>query len=259
MSVSIKLEPKSEVAFYRALQKMVDVVGETASDVMRQQGRLLCADFSYHCRPRGKSAADAKAHRMHIAEWISYIYRTPQEAFSKLKHDASLPVALQFLRNWKRRNYAECEKILTQHSKASWRWKIGPFDGGKLHKDEEAGKRLSTVLVLIPGQKAARNAYIRKIQARVGFAKSGFASAAEMLGGTRGFPAWVKKNAGPGFGSVTRAPGGRLILTIENRVRHIRPALDRSGERYAIKFRTKQMQKTTLRIAARKMKSKNLK
>jgi hypothetical protein len=39
--------------------------------------------------------------------------------------------------------------------------------------------------------------YVKKIKARVGFAKSAWATVARVLGGTRGIPSWVTRNNGP--------------------------------------------------------------
>lgn len=260
MGIKVKLSKNSEAELSRSIQKLADVCNESALDVMKSQGRLLCTDFAYWTNPRGKSPHDGRAHRDHIKRWIEFIYRTPQQAFNAIKFDANKGVAIAFLKHWKRRKYQECERLLNQHSSGGFRWRVGPFDGGTIHKQHAKSSRLHTVIVLTPGQRSARNAYIRKVTRRSGFAKSGFASAAADLGGTRGIPSWARKNTGPGSGKIVKGPKG-VTLSIENRVRHIAPALDRNGERRAIQHRTKQMQKLTKTIGQRRMKrsSKSIK
>lgn len=259
MSVTVKMDASSEAEFSRALQALADAAGTSAGEAMKQQGRLLATDFAYWTKPKGKSPHEGKRHREHIHTWLAQIYVEVPLAVSWLKHMAPKGISDRFVRRYKRREFTECERILNSYLTYR-KWRVGPFDGGVLHKAHERTPRLRTVLVLTPGQKSAWKAYLRKVQSRSGFAKSGFAQAAEQLGGTRGIPAWARKNNGPGRGSITHSAKG-ATLTIENRVRHIAPALDRAGEKNAIKHRVKLMQKLTISIGERRMRktSKHLK
>jgi hypothetical protein len=116
--------------------------------------------------------------------------------------------------------------------------------------------RQFAVIVLTPGSKSDRTAYIKRMTALSGFAKSAFASAAEQLGGARGIPAWAKKNRAPGRGRITLSRRG-VSLMIESKVRHAHHALDRKGEARAIRHRTEQMRKLTIRIGKNRLRKKS--
>jgi hypothetical protein len=258
MGITVKMDEQSAAEFSRDLQKLADVANETAFDMMKQQGRLLCTDFAFHTQPTGKAPATGRQHKEYLKRWLKAIYRTPQQAYNNLL-SVNKGHAIAFLKYWKKRRFNDCEELLNRHGKGNWRWKVSPFDGGKAHKENEK-RGLRLVVVLTPGQRSSLNAYLRKVVKHSGFAKSAFAVAAEQLGGSRGIPGWAKKNRSPGRGVIRKERRG-ATLTIESRVRHGAKALDRTGEARAIKHRTKQMQKLTLRIGKNRMRkaSKHLK
>ena len=78
--------------------------------------------------------------------------------------------------------------------------------------------------------------YLKYIVQKVGYAKSGWATCAKKLGGTRGIPAWVTRNQGPGT-IIDNTAAPEPSLTIRNETRYTSHVLSDSGVAGALKDR----------------------
>ena len=96
------------------------------------------------------------------------------------------------------------------------------------------------------------NAYIKRTQKKVGFAKGGFATAAKQLGGARGIANFATKQKAPGKGFVSGA-NKELKVTMINDVSYLREPLKAGDESKAIRNRIKMIDKVLKRIQDRKI------
>lgn len=78
--------------------------------------------------------------------------------------------------------------------------------------------------------------YLPFIQKEVGFAKAGWATAIDSLGGTRGLPGWVTRHKGKAPGkAIDQTQLETPTLTLVNEINYTSRVLSESGQRGAVK------------------------
>ena len=85
--------------------------------------------------------------------------------------------------------------------------------------------------------------YVRTASKKVGFGKSGWATVARTLGGTRGIPGWVSRNKGPGAVQDMTGDRDNPRIVMSNSVRYINLILRQSEINKALMFQQERMQK----------------
>ena len=248
--MKIEFDSVSAAELNRAIQRLADESGKTAKEVIVPQSRLFCADLAYNTKPIGKSAGDAKKMKEEIGKRIDLIYLPRGAAVNMLKKK-SLRLGVIFQKLIRKGDMTGAAAMMNRQFPSAT-WEVGDFDGGSLHKDQRFRRRVTKRMVVT--NKAAVTRYKREKVKLAGFAKGGFASAARMLGGTRGIPGFASRQNAPGVGVVT-GDGKTLTVRIENKVRHIRDALDVGGEDRAIRHRVRSITSVLKRMGNRKFKS----
>lgn len=253
MSADIEFSAESAREMGLAIQRLGEVSGKTAQEVITSQARLFCADLAFITRPIGKSATTGRDHAAKIANQIDEIYWNVGQAVEALKSQKGEGVAQSFQRAIRKRNYPQASAILMR-SIGNTRWEVGPWDNGNLHKTQRFNKRVSTRRVII--EKGALTRYKAQEAKQSGFAKAGFAAAARDLGGVRGIPGFVTRHqSAPGAGRSIRT-GDDITVSIENHVEHIEHAFDSSLESIALNTRARKIEsliKRIIRNAAKKI------
>lgn len=251
MSVSIQLSAESAAEMNRAIQRLGEVAGKTAEEVITSQARLFCTDLAFCTRPLGKGPGVGKLHAARIESKIRDIYWTVGEAVEAVKKAGGKKIYWQFLKAIRRKNYPQAEAILYRTISGS-RWTVGPFDGGSLHAAQRFRRKLSERMVVL--DKGPLTEYRRREVAQSGFAKAGFAKAAKDLGGSRGIPGFATRHTNaPGKGQANRS-GDQITVTIENHVRHIEKAFDSSLEAAATEARKNKITALIKRILTNRAK-----
>lgn len=248
----MSIEFKDSAEMNKALESLALASKKTLREVIPPQARLFCADLAANTRPYGKDAAGQKIGQDRVDSRIRSVYLSVGGAVETLKRDAGEKIAKQFQRYLRKREYAACARVFNDNCKLRTRYKVGPFDGGALHRSQKDQKKVSQGLI-VDGAFSKVEAYIRDTKKKVGFAKGGFATAARELGGVRGIPGYVTRQNSPGRG-VIQESGDSLSVTIENNVTYIKYAYDAAGEARAIDFRVKQINKVIGAIGERNLK-----
>ena len=249
--VTVELDPEAQRIMGRALSELAAAADQTAEEVIKQQARLFCTDLAYITRPIGKAEV-AKDHADKIRKKIGYIYITVPGAIAILKRAAGRKVAMEFRRLVAFRFFDEAAKLMEASVPTDCRWGVGPFDGGRLHVLQRFKRRVGKRLICT--EKSRLTQYIQKEVRQSGFAKGGFAAAANDLGGSRGIPGFATRHfSAPGKGVVQKV-GDSISVIIENSVDHIELAFDYRQEIAATQARMGKIEKLIKRILDNKAK-----
>jgi hypothetical protein len=247
----ISVDFQSDAELNRALQRLADASSLTVREVIPAQARLFAADLAFNTRPLGKTGESQKEGMKRVASRIYGVYPPPGAIVNALK-EINENLAKGFVRLCARRKFSQAANILNKHLSGGVQYSVGAFDDGKLHRDQKNSKKVRRALVC-PGYTRVE-AYLKREQRLVGYAKGGFATAARDLGGVRGIPGYATRQGAPGKGSVTESKDG-ITVTLENKVKYIRHALDSHGETRAINFRTRSINAVLKRMMDRRVKS----
>lgn len=241
------LTSASAQALNQAIQKLADEAQKEIKETLTKQARLLCVDFALNTRPLEKGSGGKKKGEANIEAKILSIYVPIGAAWSLLEaHKAGYGGA--FISMVKKGKNSEAAAFLSKYSRK--KFEVGPFDGGKLHRDQMFQGRTKNRMVVTDFDKTVPK-YVKLVQKRVGYAKGGFAAAARDLGGTRGIPGFASRHSSPGKGSVT-GDGKSLTVNIENGVKYARMALEPAKESQALDYRKRQIEAVLKRMADRK-------
>jgi len=257
MKPDVKLSGESYRELNRAIRRLMDVSGDTTVEVLKSQGRLMCVDLAGITRPTGTKASIGTEQKARIKTKVEEVYWNMGEAVNALKQAGGDKAAAAFQRLVRQGKMSQAAAIMSRLISGT-QWEVGTFDNGTLHKQQAFKRRVSRRMVVT--DKGALTRYRSEKQKMAGFAKSGFATAAKQLGGSRGIPGYATKHNGPGTGKVSKS-GNSITLTITNSVRHIHEAFDSSRESAAVNMRVGKITQLIKRIATNRMKksSKSIK
>jgi hypothetical protein len=200
----------------RLLNRYPEKVGRTLESLVKQEARGLAVELARNTRPFGFSEAAKQLGEKAVAKDISGVFALPSDAFEKTK--LADPVAAdRFWSNIQNRRFSRAEKTL-QSSNSQWKdLSVGRLDPA-LHKWGQLGAAKPKQIVTSP---KARDAYIAKIQKRVGFAKGTWINAAKAIGGrVRGSVQWVTRHK-QSPGTATVKTGTKPSVTLINSLDYI--------------------------------------
>jgi len=249
--ITVKADIDDFARLNTGLNKLAEASGKTMKEVLPAQMRLLAVDLAYVTTPKGKGKNDNQNNMKVVAKRIKDVYPTIALVMFMVARQNKI-AAIQLSRHLKTNKKVKAQAIIDKYISEK-NIKIGTFDGGKLHKAQSNSRKVRRrLLVLRPG---GVNAYIKRKQKLVGFAKGGFASAARQLGGIRGIPGFASRKAmkAPGRGIIAGS-GDTLTVTMINEVDYLRPALKKGDEGVAIAFRAKMIDDVLQRMQDRKIK-----
>lgn len=256
---------------------------QSLSSVIRSQSRLVAVNLVFQTQPFGGSKAttgqDSSGKVLGegaIERDIRKIYKTASDVFKDVAK-TSVQAARGFVSYIKSGNLNEARKILHrvnlhQHSEGAANLGsrldlafISNFDGGQSHREALAPmprrpriKKNQKPLMIVQNMGPLKG-YIKEVQKRVGIAKSGWATCAIILGGTRGrsatntegvsqqsVPAWVKRHAGnKGSGSVIDRANSinDAYVDMINHVPWIHNCLNAGQQKAALDIQREKMEK----------------
>jgi len=248
--VNIHLNNQDEARLNLALNRLAEGTGKTLREVLPAQMRLFATDLAYVTRPKGKGSNDNADHKKSIADRIRSVYPSVGWVVNQLK-TVNEPLAGRFASMMSTRGTSAKAQQILDTNLPRLRIKIGPWDGGELHRAEQFKKRV-THRLLVPTQSKVES-YIKATQQKSGFAKGGFATAARQLGGVRGIPGFATRQKAPGTGTVT-GDGKTLTVTMTNEVRHLQEALSKADISVASNVRESKATKLLRDIQERRIK-----
>jgi hypothetical protein len=254
--IFLKPDERSVAAFTYALNHWALESGKTFKEVLPPQIRLLAVDFAYVTQPKGRHEGALKEVQGRIEGLVRSLYWPVGELIEWVrKADPTIAgdvVALMARKTAK--SYQQAQKLLNE-SNLGATFMVGKFDGGQHHKRsrfKKSKRRLNSIIMVCPVYRPVE-AYIKRKQKLVGFAKGGFAAAARELGGTRGIPGWVTRQKSPG-GATVSGDGSDLRVSFWTEVRYIRVAFRRGDESAATGNRVNNITALLKRVQDRKLK-----
>lgn len=215
--------------FTAALQGSEDVMGsvirfsQVAGRGLEQEiigiARLVAVSLAASTQPYGKGNAVRDQGRKRVESDIRKVFRTPSNLYQQLLEDDENE-ARKFWRAATEGNSKWMEAIL-RDNQIDLELGSSPVpsyhDAARGHNGRVKGR--ARMLVTKP-QELRR--YIAKRQKMVGFAKSGWALAADDCGGHRGIPAWASsKHSGSHGGAIIRRDAARPHVLLMNHVRYV--------------------------------------
>ena len=246
---SVKMDSEEVAKLNRAFKELVKVSDKPIDDLLKQEGRLMAVELAQQTALRGKAPADGKKHEKRIESRIKNIYSDPKIWGKIVSKHAGDKVGRRWERMVKRdNNTAGAEKMLKDLGIGTYRGKrvrVITWDNGRKHRETLRTRKRKNEFTVVCDYKKV-NKYIKDQKLRAGNLKSGWARAAEMLGGSRGIPNWAKGKArnhdNKGRGSVT-GWFGKKILFLSNDYKKSEQMTDLEMGSGAIKNRAAKIKK----------------
>jgi len=206
-------------AVARVIQDFAAGTGRSLTEEIIATARLLSVSLATSTQPYGKTKASKTAGEGAVRKDIAKLFRTPGSVYQEIKEDDEF-AAKQFWSAFKRTDTDAMRSLMTAASidlEIVSRPSKEVHDAARNARGRVRGR--ARQLVTAPG---AIDAYTALRQKKVGFAKAGWAAAADACGGHRGIPAWAsgRHPTAPGGASIIRDPA-RPQVTIFNHVSYI--------------------------------------
>ena len=244
-----KMKGGSDVA--RLLNRYAEKVGRTLESLVKQEARGLAVELARNTRPFGFSEKAKKRGEKAVAGDIVKVFALPSDAFEKTQ-PGDPAAADRFWANIQNRRFSKAEKTL-QASNSPWKdLSVGRLDP-KLHHQSrnvrgQVKRRTPAQIVTSP---KALDAYIAKIQKRVGFAKGSWINAAKAIGGrVRGAAQWATRHK-QAPGTATIKTGEKPAVTLVNKLDYIEQVTTATGIEIALRVAAGKLRKalaTSLRV-----------
>jgi len=276
----------------RALDAFVGQTRMQAAREMRIQARNLAVRLTFATQPFGDSKEVLRRSEKKIGAEIDRVYKpawvasaivaraklspgksSTQNSAQAARAFAGLVRGRGLAGKRKRQGLQEAQQILARDNVAPLiRTAVGAFDDGAAHQAARFGaarrvpkNQYVRRVVTNPGR---LQSYIRKIQARVGLAKSGWAMAAEAISmaggiqaGMKGIPAWVTRHVKKfqtGDAADFADAKDRPFVELRNRVSYILQVISQATIRKTIDIQILTMIKRLGFIAAAEAKKAGL-
>jgi hypothetical protein len=232
--ITFDLQDEEMVA--RAVASFAEATGRSMVEQIIATARLVCVSLATSTQPYGLGKDVHTGMQAKISRQIGLVFRTPPSVFAELKRRAPA-AAPTFWKAYQDHDISFMSEIMSAnginltiaaspspelHAKARTK-------KGNVHKNYQA-RQLVT-------EQAPFEWYILKKQSMAGFAKAGWAKAADACGGHRGIPAWASSEHGsaPGGARISRDPV-RPSVVIENNVRYISDVITEAEIENAIRI-----------------------
>lgn len=201
---------------------------ETGVDLLKEimiTGRNLAKSLAYSTQPYGLKPDARRMGEQAVENDIRKVFGTPASVYEDLDMKDER-AASQFWKAFTNRDTPGMLEVVK--SQGLYIHDIAEQPSPSLHESHRKSKgrvylKMQRAIVL---NSAALKSYIKKRQKMVGFAKAGWARAAEKLGGLRGFPVWASSKHPSAQGGADVSPDPlRPMVVIHNSVPYIRDAL----------------------------------
>lgn len=204
------------------LKRIPGAFKKVVEPLVMQEGRLFVRDVVKYTPPAGPGVtglAAKKRGEARVAGDIAKIYGTAAKVYIDLAL-RNKPLAQAF---WKAINDGDFQraKELMKDSGAS-RYRnassIAPFDGGTMHQRfRKRGRVQRDQVTMIVTDTKQLQAYVKKMQGRVGMLAAGWMRAARKLG--QPLPAWVSRHGDRRGACVILKREDAVVIVFSNRVK----------------------------------------
>jgi hypothetical protein len=187
-----------------SIHRFADITGASLSEEIIRTARLVAVSVAHSTQPFGKDKATKETAERRVARDIRRVFATPFSVYAQLDRKADSLAAGQFWSAWKSRDEARMKEIMDRESLGLTIVRT-PQKSIHQQRRNNRGQVSSGVPLHMITDTRALDRYIAERQRKVGFAKSGWAAAADECGGHRGIPQWASSR------HKGRAPGGAII------------------------------------------------
>jgi len=250
--VTIKINDEE---FKRSLLRFYVTQRKSWPQVIRAQGRLIAVNLAFQTQPFGNEEGRTLGEEK--VKWdILKVYSTPGQVFTEIKKQSENQ-ARAFWSLLKKKKFQSAKTFLSRLGISKYQFsEIGYMDAGESHKSAKRSipnrPRISSNQkpFLIVADTKKLNTYINLISKRVGMTKSGWATCAKILGGTRGIPQWVTRHASKvakGY-VIDRTNGQDPHVILVNQIPWVDKCLNEGQMQRAFDIQTEKM-KTAIEIA----------
>jgi hypothetical protein len=226
--------------FLAMLERFQRETGKSWPEVLRQQGRLIAVNLAHNTQPYGFGDTAKGLGQKAVMRDVGLVYWSFSRTYEHLR-EKSVKTARAFYAAASSGNFKRAARILQASGIDT---PIGPLKAD-FHKDRRdrrghvRGKNPS----LVARSAKTIETYSRKIQNRVGFGKSGWATCASKLGGTRGIANWAKRGKGPGTVEDNSKAFNNPHITMKNEVRYIQYICRQAAVNEATRLQKEKMMK----------------
>jgi hypothetical protein len=192
-------------AVLASIRRFADITGASLSEEIIRTARLVAVSVAHSTQPYGKDAATKETGERRVKNDIARVFTTPSAVFGVIEKKSGEGAAKRFWSAHKAGDNAAMKQIMDRESLGL---AIIPKPEKSIHqarRSKSSGRVTSKHPSHMVTDTRARDRYIAERQKKVGFAKSGWATAADACGGHRGIPQWASSR------HKGRAPGGAII------------------------------------------------
>jgi len=197
-------EVEGTVQVMASIRRFAEITGASLSEEIIRTARLVAVSVAYSTQPYGKTPAVKLQAEKGVKRDIRRVFATPSSLFNVIEEKYGEGVAKEFWRAHKANDEAKMRAVMDRESMGMT---IIRSPEKSIHQKRRgargrvSGKRAFHLVT----DTQSLDRYIAERQRKVGFAKSGWAAAADACGGHRGIPAWASSR------HKGRAPGGAII------------------------------------------------
>jgi hypothetical protein len=241
------------------LEELARVSGKEMGELIRQEARILAVTLAKYTQPFG---FDKRAQALGQS--------AVKRDFSRVYHSPDSPALLSLIRNIGRKNDDTAARFTRYIDSGSFskaegmlkKMRVGHIGVRPDPKYYAARWRTGTLhrgdsqVVLSQKKDQVKSQEMKIKMTRVGFAASGWATAADQIGGHRGIPAWKAKGRAPGRVVDATRDTEKPKLSLINEVNYTSQVLSESAKDHAIKDRLFRLEKridTELRLKLREV------
>lgn len=191
------------------------IAGRSLEEEIIGIARLVAVSLATSTQPYGKTKAAKEAGERRVEIDIRKVFRTPSNIFEQIREEDP-DQAKRWWRAFSAKDTTLMESILWEENIDI---PINPSPLPSYHKEARGhnGRVKGRARLLVTDSQALRR-YVEARKKKVGFAKAGFAKAADECGGHRGIPAWASSRHGtaPGGAVITRDPLRPRVVLYNN-------------------------------------------
>ena len=200
--IKVEADKKALAAFNHNMKQLIAMSKKPVQDILRQQARLFAvsaANYTERATPKGSGAAVKKKITKDIDDSVRRIYKPAKWAIGLIAKEMGMKAAKRFEGYIRRRDSGRAQTLINTANISKYykgrEVKVITWDGGSAHTRYIKKRGRAPVHLVLESPQI--NRFITRKKKNIGEAKSGWAKAAQMLGGsnpTRGIPAWAKKS-----------------------------------------------------------------
>jgi len=197
------------------------------AEAIKRQARLVAVNLAFQTQPFGETSGRQQGENK-VKGDVLKVYNSASQVYAEIQKQSDVE-AKKFWWLINNKKFSAAQNMLSKLGITKFsNVNVGPMDAGASHSSAKrpipARPRISKdqIPLMIVNNPKKINDYIKKVSARVGIAKAGWAHCAKQLGGSRGIPQWVTRHAGKkAIGIVTdntNAKGDEQYVLMENTV-----------------------------------------